>query len=165
MKNVGSLSIYKGNIGEVQVKLWDALPTCDSSCELWEEKCPYDKTKKICDLRKNYVENVFTSLNKAVDERDEVTMHRLGFLLMPLYTSLISIKMEIHAKNGNIRGMKGSVDPIYRELRETIRMIDLMLKDLGINKNKDEEGKKRRDLINGNAEYYDDLLNEGMLPT
>jgi len=165
MKNIGSLQINKGLLGELQVKVWDALPTCDESCSLWEEKCPYDKTKRICDLRKNYVENVFTSLSKACDDQDDITMHRLGFLLIPLYTSLISIKMEIHSKNGNIRGFKGGVDPIYREMRETIRMIDMMLKDLGIDKNKDGKGNKRKDFVNGNAEYYEDLLNEGMVPS
>lgn len=164
MKNVGSLQICKGSIGELQVKMWDVLPTCDETCSIYE-KCPYDKTKRICDLRKNYVENVFVSLSKSVDEEDEISMHRMGMLLIPLYTSLISIKLDIHSRNGNVRGFKGTVDPIYREMRETIRMIDGMLKDMGIDKVKDKEGRKRKDFVNGNAEYYEDLLNEGMVPS
>jgi hypothetical protein len=164
MKNIGSLSIHKGPMGQFHLKLWDALPICDASCPLFEEQCPYDKTKRICDLRKTYVENVMSSLYKAVEEKDEMMMHRVGMLLIPLYTSLISIKLDIHAMNGRVSDSKGRVNGIYRELRETIKTIDAFLKDLGIDKVKGASKNGKGDLLNGNGSYYEDLLNEGKVP-
>ena len=162
MKNVGSLTIHKGKIGELAVKMWDCLPLCDSDCSLWETECPYDRNKTRCELRRNYIESVFNSLSTAIDSKDDLTMHRVGMLLIPLYTSLISIKLEIHAKNGSLRASSGRVDPIYREMRETIKMIDSMLKDLNIDKDKGSTGKG--DLLNGDGDYYEHLIKKGEVP-
>lgn len=161
MQNIGNLMIHKGKIGEISMKMWDAVPLCDSHCPLWESQCPYDKTQPRCQLRRVYIESVVNSLNKAVSAKDEMTMHRIGMLLVPLYTSLISIKLDIYARGGNMRGSKGGVDQIYRELRDTIRLIDSMLKDLDINK--DVKGKSRG-FLDGDADYYDDLLQDGHVP-
>jgi hypothetical protein len=164
MKNIGSLSIHKGKIGEIAVKVWDVIPVCDANCPLWEEECPYDKNKTRCELRRQYIESVFSSLSNAIKDKDQLTIHRVGMLLMPLYTSLISIKLEVHAKQGGMRSSRGGVDPIYKELRETIKLIDSMLKDLGIDKEKGGSGNGKGDLLNGDGDYYDTLLNEGQVP-
>ena len=161
MKNIGSLTIHKGKIGEVAVKLWDVVPICDANCPLWEEECPYEKNKTRCELRRNYVESVFNSLSSAIEDKDDLTMHRVGMLLMPLYTSLISIKLDIHAKQGSVRGARGGVDGIYREMRETIKLIDAFLKDLNISK---DGPNGRGDLLNGDGEYYEHLLKHGQVP-
>lgn len=164
MKNTGSLSIHKGKLGELAIKMWDVIPVCDANCPLWEEECPYDKSKTRCELRRQYIESVFSSLSNAIENKDEMIMHRVGMLLMPLYTSLISIKLEIHAKQGSMRSSRGGVDPIYRELRETIKLIDSMLKDLGIDKEKGGSDNGKGDLLNGDGDYYEHLLNEGQVP-
>lgn len=162
MKNTGTLAIDKGLVKQIKVKLWDAVPLCDANCKLWEEICPYDKRKKFCDLRRNYIDTVFTSLQANCDLTDSLKMHQVGMLLMPLYTSLISIKLEIHQNKGNVRGSKG-IDPIYKEQRETIKLIMTLLRDLGIDKGiVPPSGRKGSgDPLNGDGDYYDNLLNGG----
>lgn len=156
MKNVGMLSIHKGTLDNFKVKMFDAIPLCDENCPLYEELCTYDKTRRHCDLRRQYITSVFDSLSVAVKDWDEVAMLRVGMHLMPLYTMLVTFKMEAYNKQGQIRTKRGGIDPIYKEMRETIKMIDGMLKELGVSKETGGTGKG--DLLNGDGDYYEMLL-------
>lgn len=169
MKNLGSLSIFKGEIGDTGDRMisWDAVPECDESCKLYDA-CPYDKSKKRCNLRVKYVESVMKSLTKSVKDPDPITLIRMGMLLMPLFNSLVDLKIEKHMSNGRVRGMKG-IDPVMKEMRETIKQIDSMLVDLGVKVGGslvDSKGKavKRDNFLNGDSSYYDEMIGEGRMP-
>lgn len=158
MKNIGSLSIFKGTVGGIQLKMWDAIPQCDDRCDLWDE-CVYEKKKK-CALRKAYINSVIESFVKALEKKDEVTMMRVGLLLMPLYTNLINLKLASYDMNGRVRYGKG-VDPVMKEMRETIKQIDGMLVDLGlaVSNGKGKVTGKPNNFLDGDGDYYDELIN------
>jgi len=158
MQNAGSLSIHKGKLGELNLKMWDAVPLCSEDCRLWNE-CPYDDRRGRCQLRKVYVENVFDSLKLAITNRDELTMHKVGMLLMPLYSSLISLKIEAYSMGGRVRGSSGKVDNIFREIRDTVKLISSFLDELNV-----KPSGKASNPLDGDGSYYESLLSEGKVP-
>jgi len=165
MKNIGSLTLNKGKLGDITARIWDAVPPCNQSCELYESSCPYDKKTPRCTLRIVYIESVIDSLNAAVKVKDELAIHRIGLLLVPLYSMLINIKLDMYMRGGSMRGSKGGIDGIYRECRDTIKMIDGMLASFCVEtKGKFGEPKPDKGLLNGDSDYYDSLIEDGHIP-
>ena len=83
-------------------------------------------------------------------------------MLIPLYTQLIEFKMAHFGTRGNIYFGKG-VNPIFKEMRQTIIMINKILKELMIEfpgkKGSPIKGGSSGDSINGDGDYYDNMMN------
>ena len=161
MKNIGDMNLYKGKMGELQLIMWDALPNCSEECSIYED-CPYGAVphKRLkCEMRRRYLESVMGSLDKGIPKKDEMSNLSVGLMIAPLFSHLISFKIFEYSTGHNIMYGKG-VHPVYKEIRATIKSINDILRDLGIN-NKDG---KDRGLIDGNSDYYDDMIRKGRVP-
>ena len=159
MKDIGDMTLYKGKLGDVQLIMWDALPDCTDDCTIYE-RCPYEKMarKRLkCEMRRRYLESVMKSLETGVKQKDELSALTTGLLVAPLFQHLISFKIYEHSLQHTV-AVKGRINPIYKEIRATIKEINGLLKDLGLT-----AGDKKGNYLDGNAEYYDDMIRKGQV--
>jgi len=154
MKDIGDMTLYKGKLGDVQMIMWDALPDCIEGCPIYME-CPYEKKRLKCEMRRRYLESVLKSLEEGVTKKDEISALTIGLLVAPLFQSLISFKIFEHSLQHNVM-LRTKVHPIYKEIRQTIKEISSLLKDLGLT-----EGDKKKGYLDGNSDYYDEMIKRG----
>lgn len=154
MKNVGSLDIKKGAVEGTPFVSFDAVPYCNSNCGV-AENCPYTKFETRCGLRKRYIECISRSLLEIIPIKNEVTLHRIGFFMIPLYTHLISLKIELIGMNHQtmLIGKVVRVNPLFKEIRDTIRLLDQMLENISVDRNK-----VQRSILDGDSDFYDNML-------
>ena len=161
MRDIGDMTLYKGKLGDVQLIMWDALPSCNDECTLYTD-CPYihdDALKKRskCEMRRRYLESVMSNLEKAIKTKDEISSITMGLMIAPLFQHLISFKIYAHSLEHSVM-IKNKVHPIYKEIRATIKEINGLLSGLGITEND-----KKRNMLDGNANYYDDMIRKGQI--
>ncbi len=126
------------------------------------ERCPiylhccHLKKERQCQIQVKYLKAINEIVLGMVPIEDLSAMQRMkiGFHLQPLYRALCRLKMEelslrrpTQITNVGTRAMH----PVYREIRETIKVITTVLKDLGI-----DGGKVKKE-----AEGYYEGLFEG----
>jgi hypothetical protein len=70
-------------------------------------------------------------------EQDETLLFKVGMHILPLYKTLCKLKMDelstVHPIFVTHRGDR-KADPVYKEIRETIKMINMAWKDIGLRK-------------------------------
>lgn len=177
IKNVGGLSISKGRSKEVQTSVWDAIPKCNPMCTIFNlcPHNPYDEKDELtlifynkededrfkdleivctslCTLRKKYLNSCHSMLQNSIHENTDLSQHAIGMMLIPLYSHLVSFKIKEYSLGGSVMNSRGGVHTIYREMRDTIRTINTILKDLGI------MGDQKKGYVNPNSTYYDTLM-------
>lgn len=164
MKNVGNITPFKGHLGSIQIRMWDALPECVEECPNWDT-CPDSKVRKVCELRRKYIQSIFTDLNPLF-KKDKFTRHKAGMLLIPLYTQLINFKLAAHSTQYDIYSGKGKINPVFKEMRETIKLINSLLTELRVEVPNIPGGKEanNRSLVNGDSDLYESLLEDGGVP-
>ena len=141
----GSLSVARGT-GRSGNSLWswDALQDCTGNDCPAAPSCQYlqkakERGDEICDkcrVMATYLKSVSTTiLGNYEDQMDEGQLFRIGMHIVPLYRNLIKMKIEeigvrrvvTVAENG-----KMSINPLYKEIREYIKLIEQMWKSVGI---------------------------------
>jgi len=135
-KEIGKFGVTKGNSDDDnQLYSWDAISDClGDECACFE-MCEYSKIGK-CRLQLNYIKGITNIIYKNFSAKlDEPTCFRVGMHLIPLYGILCRLKMEEIVVNRAVHMTKGGfkIHPIYKEIRETIRGIENMWKNLGFN--------------------------------
>lgn len=137
----GELKIGKGSLdpsdGEVQLYQWDAVADCvEVNCPIFS-LCPYEKKGK-CMVELKYLKSVNVMLFKNFkDVIDEPTFFRIGMHLLPLYKSLCKMKMyELKVTDVVWEDANGKLkaEPIYKEIRDTIKLIEQVWRSTGLNK-------------------------------
>jgi len=118
--------------------------------------CRHKKVRRQCQIQVKYLRAMSDIIlgNATLESFSPVQLMKIGFHLQPLYRALCRLKMEelslrrpTQLTNTGTRAMH----PVYREIRETIKVITTVLKDLGIDDKKvkkEEEG------------YYEGLFSE-----
>ena len=164
-KRLGNVGMEKGvSKGGIPVVMWDAVPACNAEDCKMEAVCPYTHTGK-CSVRLKYLTHVYKSLIGQVDENDAIALFKVGFHLIPLYGHLIQFKMEEYGQRVMYSQDNGKryVNPIFKEIRETIKVISAVLKDLS---GSVEADILRDSITHGDSDYYDSLFqNEGEMVT
>lgn len=164
-QRLGNIQIHKGATKDgMPVVMWDAVPQCiPESCKM-EEVCPYTHAGK-CGVKLKYLGHVYESLLGQVDRNDAIALFKIGFHLVPLYGHLIQFKMEEYgAKVMCVQGNgKRYINPIFKEIRETVKVISAVMKDM---KGSVEADIMRDMITNGDEDYYDSLFsNDGNIET
>jgi len=159
----------KGYYGNASLTAWVSIPNCfPDTCRI-VNLCVYRKTtnpeKPIrCGTVRSYMSSVGAMVHRCFQDQlqsDEYMLFKVGMHLMPLYLTLCKLKIEElaveHAVEVTHRGDR-KADPVYKEIRETIKMINLAWKDVGLRKPSDPIEPKK--VPKGVAEGYEDLLFE-----
>ena len=134
-QSLGTLAIRKGTLDGLALFTWDVIPECT------DERC---KATFICDFTRKGRCTVMVQYMKGTSEMlfrsfgevlDEPTFYRVGMHLMPMYRTLARLKIEeLGVKNIITTSDTGrkQANPIYKELRDTIKLIDGLWTSLGL---------------------------------
>lgn len=155
---LGDVRLEKGRWGNkedsIYILAWDFAEDCTGiKCPLYE-KCEYIQIQKSvpcertskCALQQKYLKSVMKAVvekmkkNKATEE----TVIKLGYHLIPLYAQLFKFKMWETYNKEIIIYSQGSpkVHPVYKEMREIIKTLTSVWKDIGsVFKEKADPGK------------------------
>lgn len=164
------------SIEKISIKMFDAVADCrPMSCEN-RTRCPYVTAdhededgnivyvqtifKRKCQIRVKYIGTILDSLIQAIPNNDEMTVHRISIMLVPLYSSLIDFKLAALATQGDVYYLKG-INPIYKEMRATIKMINDLLAYIAVVPGSSPGTGKNQagDLLNGDSDAYGEILN------
>lgn len=135
-KRYYSIMINKGRRAERHIVTWDAVGDCEGdTCKIFH-LCQYQKRGK-CTVQVRYLSELNKMIERNYDDSlDEPGLYKIGIHLVPLYKTLCKLMIE---ELGTRRvtyvtdsGMV-KVQPIYKEIRDTISMIMKVWKDLGLN--------------------------------
>jgi hypothetical protein len=167
-----SVTVYKGKLGDIPIVSWDFISKCvGEQCGIYE-RCRYAQgeglqtfekkysnvLEKYCTTQKRYVDQVFKSL--IYSNRDSLTIEdsiRLGLMVMPLFGHLIKLKIAEAGIDQVISYHKEKlvINPVYKEIRETIKGIDSIMMNLGLER---PELPDKDDFVNGDPNYYDRMM-------
>jgi len=130
---IGKMGVTKGRMGEYELYSWDAVSDClGENCSCYSA-CEYEKKGK-CRLQLNYLKGITNIIYRNYKEKlDEPTCFRVGMHLIPMYGILCRLKMEEMMVMSPVHNTKAGIKihPVYKEIRETIRGIENMWKNLG----------------------------------
>jgi len=156
---VGKFGVGKTKLDAGKIMYtWDAVRECDrDSCPAFIQ-CPHPK-ESYCKMQVLYLESVL-SLVLSNYVCTEPELYRIGMHLIPLYKMLCRLKIEeLGISNYIYETDKGNFcsNPVLKEIRETIKTIDGVWKDLGM---KGISKAPVPELETGKKNYYDDILGQ-----
>jgi len=132
----GTLSVSRGlHKGEKALFSWDITMDCtDTACPA-TSVCEYDRVGK-CKAMTQYLKSVTNVIiGNHVDDLSEAQLYRVGMHLIPLYRTLVKMKIEElgvgRVVSADDKG-KRFADPIYKEMREQLKLIEMMWKSIGL---------------------------------
>ena len=166
---MGDLSINRGKIEDRHLIAWDTIQDCrDEECIL-TTMCYYKREGK-CTLQMNYLRAVQNMVFRNFrDTLTETQLFRIGLHLIPLYKVLIKLKMrELVVDDVLTETTQGSLKahPVFKEIRDTIKLIEMMWKSLNLVGGTSGGGAGVPDIddfINGATGAYESMVegNEG----
>lgn len=117
---------------------WDVVPKCTDELCPANQLCDYPRNVGKCQVTAVYLraaaQTIFQNFSEILDEP---TLYRIGIHLMPAYRTLCRLKIEELGVTKVIsissQG-KPTANPIYREIRETIKLVEFLWEKLGLSK-------------------------------
>ena len=165
--NFGDMQLDKGNVRkDVRLFAWDAIRSCSpSECPV-SSVCTYIKRGK-CAVLVQYLKALYDSVLSNYKTLDDVSLFKVGMQIVPLYLQLAKMQMvEMSLDSPVYHTEKGAVlaHPIYREIRETLKTIHLMWKDLDLSfsflgKPDPESGSDKG--THGDPNFYENIIGSG----
>jgi len=132
----GTLSVSRGlHKGEKALFSWDITMDCTDTLCPATSLCEYEREGK-CKAMTLYLKGVTNVIiGGHIDDLSEAQLYRVGMHLMPLYRTLIKMKIEElgvgRVVSSDDKG-KFFSHPIYKEMREQIKLIEMMWKTIGL---------------------------------
>jgi hypothetical protein len=144
--------------------VWNSCKICRSEkCPIVDRCSSFSGEGEICTPQKIYLENIYSAaldmLGISFSTREAI---RLGVHIIPLYGILFELKIAV-AGVGSVWEYYGAhgdrkVNPIYREIREHIKVIDEMWNKLGYKEVGSNLG--GRNSLEGDGAYCDNMFND-----
>lgn len=183
--SIGSLKLDKGLVRkDVRMFAWDGIPECsgglfdvnaegfnpDTVCPA-NNMCSYVKRGK-CAVAVKYLESLYSSILGSYSYLDEAMLWKVGMQIIPLYVQLVKLQIvEIALISPIYTSDKGTIlmHPIYKEIRETMKTIHIMWKDLDLAFNfkkkpelnpdgEGDEAAKKKLYEQGDPQFYKKLI-------
>jgi hypothetical protein len=135
--NISSDSFEKGLVREGKTLIaWDAIQECYESCPIHQDcKCKPAKEKSKCIVQVQYLTSLTDMIFRTYRYLNDDVLYKIGMHIVPLYSMLCRQKIvEKSVVNITYEDNKGvtRVHPIYKEIRETMRMILDSWKSIGV---------------------------------
>jgi len=156
--NIGDMLLEKGLIRKnVRMFAWDVIPECEAeNCQVYH-LCKYIKQGR-CAVMVQYLKALYDCILGNYKNLDDVSLFKIGMQLIPLYVQLAKMQLvEMSVPSPIYETDKGAIvsHPIYREIRETLKTINMMWKDLEITIPFSD--KPSLDDMSGNPDYYENM--------
>ncbi|MFA5394444.1 MAG: hypothetical protein WC346_00310 [Methanogenium sp.] len=178
--NIGNMNLEKGMIRkDVKFYAWDCIRECTGGIFEVDENdpnppvrcsvshlCSYVKRGK-CAVQVKYLENLYSAILGTYTYLDEPMLFKIGMQVVPLYAQLVKLQLvELGLNTPTFINSKGNPDihPIYKEIRETLKAIHVMWKDLDLSLTFNPkvrlkpEGKEGGDDERGDPTFYKRLI-------
>jgi hypothetical protein len=165
---IGDLNLDKGLVREnVTMFAWDGVQECDADTCPVSNLCNYIKKGK-CAVQMSYLKALYGAILGTYKYLDEAMLFKIGMQIIPLYVQLVKMQMvELSLESPTYTTDKGAVlpHPIYKEIRETLKTIHIMWKDLDLafsfnSKPKLSGSTGTGDLEHGDPTYYKRISEE-----
>lgn len=170
---IGDLTLEKGLVREgVSLFAWDGVQECDPHQCPVTEKCGYIKRGK-CAVQMTYLKALYKSILGTYAYLDDAMLFKIGMQIIPLYVQLVKMQMvELSLQSPVYETDKGAIlpHPVYKEIRETLKAIHIMWKDLDLaftfpgkiktKPAKDGEEEDTGDLEKGDPNFYEKMLKQ-----
>lgn len=137
----GSLTMRRGRDDDKkELFSWEPIPDCtDELCPM-REKCKFvkrgnkevNKCHVIAGIVRAAAINIISNFGKSINNAQR---NRIGQHLMPLYVHLAKLNLyEASLASPNHLDFKGvtKMNTVYKDIRETIRAIDMQWKNIGL---------------------------------
>jgi len=152
------MSVQRGTTpdGSIMLYSWDVVQECIG------DDCPaylICKFKKVgrCYAQTQYLRAISSVVFRNYQNLTEPQLYRIGMHLVPLYKTLIRLKIEELGVTSVLytdgRGNK-RVNPLFKEIRETIKTIESTWKTIGLEVDVEEPG---GDVLDGEGEIEEDF--------
>ena len=153
---IGSQVVDKGKSQGVEFTSLDIVEDCAGhECGLFKV-CTHEKRGQ-CQMQIGFLGSAAGRLLKLAREGSQEDALRIGMLVMPLFLHLVKLKMVEYGSGVLVSTKMGvSVTPIFREIRETVKTISALMKEVGNGSGKKLGG----DPSLGDAAWYDALFAE-----
>jgi hypothetical protein len=145
--DIGSLTLDKGLVRrDVKMFAWDGIQECTGGIHVVDAEhpnpficpvthlCGYIKRGK-CAVQVKYLEALYSSVLGTYSYLDEAMLFKIGMQIIPLYVQLVKLQIvELSLHSPIYTTDKGAimVHPVYKEVRETMKAIHIMWKDLDL---------------------------------
>ena len=169
---IGDLQLEKGLVRKnVTMFAWDGIRECSNEDCPVSDLCHYAKRGK-CAVQVKYLESLYKAILGTYSYLDDVMLFKIGMQVIPLYVQLVRLQLVELSLNSPIytsnKGME-MAHPIYKEIRETLKTIHVMWKDLDLSfqfnskpeMNPGKGSEKKADYEKGDPEYYKKISKEG----
>jgi hypothetical protein len=163
----GTLTISRGqHKGEKALFSWDITADCTGETCPAFGICEYEKVGK-CKAMTLYLKGVTNVvIGEHLDDLTEAQLFRIGMHMVPLYRTLVKMKIEelgvTRIISSDDKG-KLSAHPIYKEMREQIKLIELMWKTIGLHDIACATPLPDEGLLSGKGgSYYDKMEREAL---
>lgn len=129
-------SMVKGEVRDGKnLVAWDCIQDCrPDSCPIGSQ-CMYKASEK-CGVQVQYLQALTDTLFTTYRYLSEEMLFKIGMHLVPLYSQLCRQKI-VEKSVGSLcyEDAKGvtRIHPIYKEIRETMKVIVVMWKEMGFN--------------------------------
>lgn len=136
--DINSNSMVKGEIREgIDLISWDAIQKCN------KDICPIGKSCQVasvlanrpCAVQTQYLQSFVDTVFQTYRGLDESDAYKVGMHLVPMYSQLCRLKILEKAQENVMyydRHGSPSIHPVYKEIRDTLKTISTLWKDIGI---------------------------------
>jgi len=135
---IGRMHVMKGkdHTDTKQIVTWETVKPCRGErCPAFE-MCEYNAGQRKCRVESVYLRAVASIIYRNyISVLDEPTLMRVGMHLMPIYQNLCRLKIaEVGIANMVETDAKGksTISPIYKEMREHIKLLEQTWRSLGL---------------------------------
>jgi len=166
---IGELNLDKGKIRkDVRLFAWDSIRVCNpDECPV-SHICTYIKQGR-CAVLVQYIKVLYDSILSNYKTLDDVSLFKVGMQIIPLYLQLAKlqlVEMGLHTPLQTTEKGMMVAHPVYREIRETMKTISAMWRDLEITINSfglvDPSRGSASDDLNGDPSYYDKMTKNNL---
>jgi hypothetical protein len=138
-QKLGKINIVKGTDSKGEMTYsWDVIQKCRGVNCPAAEQCPYVgelTDEDDCRVMKKYMRSVSLVMFNSVKGATAAQRYQIGMHIIPLYKTLCKMKIEelgiTAAVSMTSRGTM-QVNPIYKEMREIIKVIDSVWRSIGV---------------------------------
>ena len=137
-----TMKLKKGYYYNKPLVAWAAVDKCNADRCRVVAMCSYEQSSNgrnvKCGVQRSYIQTVSEMIHQSFHlqiKNDQQLLFRIGMHLIPLYKTLCKLKMaELAISDPVFTTIRGDrkADPVYREIRETVKLIMMCWKDLGL---------------------------------
>lgn len=133
---LGDVGFNKGKAAGRDLLVWDGVQPCrGQNCPIYN-RCYFswkNTANSNCLVQKDYIATLLNTISNTYHILDDMQLFRIGMMIVPLYSQLVRLKIielgVVDVVTTNEKGVQ-AIHPILKEVREVMKSINTIWKDL-----------------------------------